>query len=98
MRTQSYRDPAKWVNIGNDTSAMDVPGGMLMRVDDTAMNEHGDAGAIAMSVVFVPGATVAQMLAMLPERTVTICEDGDPPCGDAECERKHAEGSGTDGR
>jgi hypothetical protein len=82
----TVRPQGRWVNVAPNTDAMDLCTGMLVRVcevSDVALSGYPSA----VSLCFVPGASLD---AEFPPRELEVCADGDPECGDPECERTHA--------
>lgn len=83
MKTITTRKFLKWERIGPEEYGAATPAGLLIKHEyDPGIGD----GARAKALTFVPGLTLDSVA---PSETSQVCEDGDPPCGDDECERRH---------
>lgn len=75
----AYRKQCAWEQIAPRTFAIDLPHGLLIRYDTSSSGE-------APSLVYAIGEELADVA---PWEEREVCVDGDPDCGDPDCERKH---------
>lgn len=86
-RPITYREQSIWEQIATNTYAMQLPHGLLIRYDTPPAGEIDNGRSV---VVYAPDESIDDVAPWVEEQ---VCADGDPPCGDPDCERTHAEPS-----